>query len=104
MVRPRFSPRPMATGTAFASGQSHTSAGAGALSASDTLTLSVPLFTARASGSAINDDLRRVNLSTAAPARLTALPRRMRRIGQRVTPAEIIPVIDGNAQRDDRRI
>jgi hypothetical protein len=55
-------------------------------------------------GRTIDDDLRRVNLSITACPRISALARRMRRIGKRVTPAEIIPVIDGNAQRDDRRI
>src|SRR5438105_3038430 len=55
-------------------------------------------------GRAIHDDLRRINLTIAAHTRIGALARRMRGIGERVSPAEIIPVIDRNAQCDERRV
>ena len=43
---------------------------------------------------AVHDHLRRIDFAVAARARIGALPCGMQRRGQRVLPAEIIPVID----------
>jgi hypothetical protein len=49
----------------------------------------------------IDDDLRRVDVAIAAHLRIGFLTRAEARIRQGVLPAEIIPVIDRHAQRDD---
>ena len=53
---------------------------------------------------AVDDGLRRVDVAIAAHLRIGFLARAETRIRQRVLPAEIIPVIDRHAQRDDGRI
>jgi hypothetical protein len=53
---------------------------------------------------AVDHDLRRIDLPVAAHMGIGALARRMRRIGERVLPAEIIPIVDRHAERDERRI
>ena len=62
------------------------------------------LIAAERIGRAIDHDLRRVNLTIAAHARIGALACRMRGIGERVSPAEVIPVINRNAQCDKRGV
>jgi len=122
-----FSPRPIATVTARPSAQSQTAGEVlfrgrprryGQIAADDgqvnrqrhdsavALRLHDHVFdrspvAAKDVHAAVDDDLRRINLAVAAHVGIGALPRRMRRIGERILPAEIIPVIDRQAERDD---
>src|SRR5690606_13785795 len=50
---------------------------------------------------AVDDDLRRIDLTVAARRRIAALARRVPRPGQRVAPAEVIPIVDRKAESDD---
>ena len=48
----------------------------------------------------VDDHLRRVNVAIAARPRIGFLARAETGIGQRILPAEVIPIIDRHAQRD----
>ena len=52
----------------------------------------------------IHDDLRGIHFMIAAHPRIGPLPRRVARIRKRILPTEIVPIIDGQAKRDDVRI
>src|SRR2546430_17313255 len=52
----------------------------------------------------VDDNLRRVNLALAAHIGIGLLPRGEARIRQGIFPAQIIPVINRQAERDDRWI
>src|SRR5512134_3821923 len=53
---------------------------------------------------AVEHGLRRINVAIAAKIRIALLPYGMRVKRERVAPAEIVPVIDGKAQRDETRV
>jgi hypothetical protein len=53
---------------------------------------------------AVNDNLRRIDLAVRPQLRIGALARGIAWLGERVLPAKIIPVIDRQAYRYERRI
>src|SRR6185369_198031 len=126
MVCPEFSPRPIATSAFRVMGQSQTSPLAAPFLAAGTVTEIWSPTIDRLTGSdsapgslrvfdrglvaaeymlhAVHDNLRRVNLAIAARLRVRTLAVGVTRQRERVLPTEIIPVVDRQAQNDERGI